>query len=616
MKNIKKVEIEVKLESGEKFDFSVKPCEEKVCKMKTIEMIIGGEEIPFVNIKSINPGEYVESVAYRFILDMKNYSKVIAPDSGRWYLRHTSLIDFWKNCREFTSDISDVKMPLFIFLNESGNAETAVGVIGRNWETEFSIIEPESNRALNVHTGQIVLQIKKGTKDYSLHTRELEEYLYLFSAKESKRIPWMLIQRHFSDVLRKQYDLKDIYNENAFEPIWCSWVDWDSKEINTKMLLESMEEGVKTGIKNFIIDDGWYGHGLDSDYSTEMNIGDWEPDKNKIPDMHQLVEKAHKMGARTIIWCAPHAVAKYSKAYKQNYKLLLADEGGKPVMNEPQYHSYCFCCPESRKEMVDICVKLFKNWNFDGAKYDLFNWIPNYKCKSPYHTHDTESAIEGLEMTLEEIWKRTTEIKPSNIIELKQNYGTPFFSQYGSLMRAGDAPFDGETNFQRMIHIQSYTPYALNDYQTFTKQDSEIDVAVAIIKMLAVGIPAYGVNFKKLSEDVKKVIKHYNEFFHINKRVLKEPRVPLNANNTVIKIDSDNVNYIFVLLEQEVIQVSERCVIFNGTYSEYLTINCHNKEWCNVQIFDCKGNKMGNLTIEKGLSQIECPCGGRVFVEK
>lgn len=229
------------------------------------------------------------------------------------------------------------------------------------------------------------MKIKKGSKDYSLHTRELEECIYLFSAKESREKPWMLIQRHFSDIQREQYNLKDIYNENAFEPIWCSWVDWDSKDIHTEMLLENMEEGVKLGIRNFIIDDGWYGNGLDSDYSTEMNIGDWGPDENKIPDMRYLVDAAHKMGARPIIWCAPHAVAKASKAYKKNYRLLLSDESGNPIMNAPQYNSYCFCCSEARKEMIKICVQLLEKWDFDGAKYDLFNWVPNYKCKSPYH---------------------------------------------------------------------------------------------------------------------------------------------------------------------------------------------------------------------------------------
>lgn len=114
----------MKLESGEKCNFSVKPSEKKDFKMDTMEVSISGEGMPRISIKTLDSENFVESVSYKFYLDMRNYSKVIAADSGRWFLRYTSLIDFWRNCREFKSDISDIKMPLFIFLNAACNAET------------------------------------------------------------------------------------------------------------------------------------------------------------------------------------------------------------------------------------------------------------------------------------------------------------------------------------------------------------------------------------------------------------------------------------------------------------------------------------------------------------
>lgn len=615
MNNINEVEIIITLESGEMCSIKTTPGEEVDVCMHNIKLSVDGSLMPNIKCNTVEKNKKIESIAYRFTLAMRNYSKVIVPDSGRWYLRYSSLIDFWRSCREFSSNISDIKIPLFIFLNNSGNAESAVGVIGINRETKFSIIEPESNRALNVHTGHIVLEIKKGSKNYPLHKNIFNEKLYLYSANGSKGIPWVLIQREFTNLQRKEFNLVDTMNENAFEPIWCSWVDWDSKDINTKMLLENMKIGISLGIKNFIIDDGWYGNGLDSNYSTEMNIGDWKPDPKKISDMAELVDKAHKVGAKLIIWCAPHAVAKKSNSFEKNYKLLLSDKLGNPIINAPQYYSYCFCCEKSRKKMADICVMLQEKWGFDGAKYDLFNWIPDYNCESPYHKHDINSAIEGLELMLEDVYKRTSKNNPSHIIELKQNYGTAFITQYGHLMRAGDSPFDGETNFQRTLHIQSYTNNALNDYQTFTKYDSIEDIAISIIKMIAVGIPAYGINFSKLDNKTMSVFKNYNEYFHNHKKTFKNERVPLDSDCQIIKVIGEEEVIIFRLAENRVITIDNKVTIINGSYSKELVINNKNKNKFIAKIYDCIGNYMGYKIINSKISCILVPVGGLIVLE-
>ena len=77
---------------------------------------------------------HIKTVAYKFVLFMNNYSKITAPDSGRWFLRNTSLIDFWKNSKEFSSNIGDIKIPLFMFLKDNGYVGDAVGIIGQNRE--------------------------------------------------------------------------------------------------------------------------------------------------------------------------------------------------------------------------------------------------------------------------------------------------------------------------------------------------------------------------------------------------------------------------------------------------------------------------------------------------
>lgn len=607
-------EIEVTLVSGQKERFeALEFGKDYTFVTEAIDMSIKLNQRADVDI-TVKNGSRISTVFYKFVLGMNNYSKVIAPDSGRWFLRNTSLIDFWKSCKEFSSNIGDIKLPLFMFLKDDGYVGNSVGVIGENLETEFRILEPESNRALNVHTGHITLGVQRGNQAYPLNAAEYHEAVFYFRAMDGENKPWMLVQREFSEQIHKKYQLEDQYSQNALEPMWCSWVDWDSSDINTEMLLSNMEAGVQLGIKNFIIDDGWYGNGLDSAYSVDMNIGDWEPDIDKIPDMKRLVEKAHQLGAKPFIWCAPHAVAEKSAAYKQNHAYLIADEDGKPVLNEPQYYSYCFQCEKSREIMADICVKLIEKWGFDGSKYDLFNWVPNVPCKNPNHTHDVSSMIEGFEKTLELIHKKTKKIKPEHMVELKQNYGTPFNMQYGNLMRAGDSPFDLETNFQRTLHIQSYTPYALNDYQTFTDNDSAEDVACIIIKMMAAGVPSYGMNVAKLSEDVKEVIKYYNSLYSYNLDDFRNFRIPLNPNNTAMYMEGRDNDFVFLLSQSRCAEFARDTLIFNGTYNKNLLIKKNNSGAYFAVIRDCKSQVTAKKTFENELVEVDVPVGGSIQI--
>lgn len=264
--------------------------------------------------------------------------------------------------------------------------------------------------------------------------------------------------------------------------------------------------------------------------------------------------------------------------------------------------------------MADICVKLIEKWGFDGSKYDLFNWVPNVPCKNPNHVHDVSSMIEGFEKTLELIHKKTKKIKPEHMVELKQNYGTPFNMQYGNLMRAGDSPFDLETNYQRTLHIQSYTPYALNDYQTFTDNDTAEDVACIIIKMMAAGVPSYGMNVAKLSDDVKEVIKYYNNLYSYNLDNFRNFRIPLNPNNTAMYMEGAENDYVFLLTQNRCVEFARDTLIFNGTYNKSLLIKNNGDDPYFAVIRDCKGRVSGKRAYENDLVEIEVPIGGSIQI--
>lgn len=557
------------------------------------------------DLKQASQRTCISSLAFDFTFPLQNFSAVIGPDTGRWYFRYLSVIDFWKNMRSTQSYIGEIREPLFVFQDNDGYVNYAFGVLAPSVEMQFDVLEPTSNRALNVHTRCVHISISLGTVDYPLNSSHFNCSLFIYDRSQAQtESTWLDIHRSYTDQLRQLVSPNMHRCLDAFAPIWCSWVDWASKDLSTDMLIKNIDDGISVGISNFILDDGWYGNGLDSEYSEEMDIGDWIPDANKIPNIHYLVEYAHKRGSRLLIWCAPHAVGRASRAFDTYRNLLISDKNENPIINPPQYYSYCFCNAQARERMVEICMNLAL-MGFDGLKLDLFNWIPIDKCESKKHTHDIMSPMQGLQAVLREVRSRTNSIKNNFLIELKQDYATGPNTQYGDLIRAGDSPFDAKTNFSRMIHIQGYTPKALNDYQSFTSADSPQDVACMIIMMMSVGVPSYGCDFSKLSDSQLSVIKYYNNWYSRHKIQLSNYRVPTSPFNSVMKARGDRTIY-FVVSPHPVITIKEKkCAILNGTFTDSISLKLNGKYKYTANIIDCYGgclvehkNLFGDITVK------------------
>lgn len=561
-------------------------------------------------LKQAHQASKLSKLAFDFTFPMQNLSAVIGPDSGRWFFRFSSVIDFWKNSRSTKSYIGEIREPLFVFAGDDGYVDYAFGVFAPSIEMQFDIIEPVSNRALNVHTGNVHIRISLGTVDYPLNSSRFDCGLFIYDRKEAKTASnWLDIHRSYTNQMQRFADFDEHRCLDAFAPFWCSWVDWDSKDLSTEMLINNIENGTKVGVSNFIIDDGWYGNGLDCGYSEEMNIGDWCPDAEKIPDICYLIECAHNLKARVLIWCAPHAVGRASSAFREYQNLLLSDKDGKPIINQPQYYSYCFCNAKARLRMVEICTSLAL-LGFDGIKLDLFNWVPIDECKSTQHSHDIVSPMQGLQMVLSEISARTHDIKKNFIIELKQDYSTGSNSRYGDLIRAGDSPFDIRTNFLRMLHIQGYTPKALNDYQSFTSADSPQDIACIIIVMMSVGVPAYGCDFSKLEHSQLSVIKYYNNWYSCHHIQLSNYRDSVATTGAVMKATGDCSIYFAVSSSSFITIIEDKCIVLNGTFSDSVPLRLRENLIYTADINDCFGKRLNAYRNLYGDLTLKVPKGG------
>jgi hypothetical protein len=479
-------------------------------------------------------GDALARVSYRLTTPLRNYHEVIVPDTGRSYSTQTQLVGFWGSRQR--SRANNVRMPVYILTGLDGRTALAFGVIGENFETDFLVREPAQRRALVAWMKRLTLEIRRGTDDYPIPASATEaqddgaliEHLYLLDGPRPGHETYLHTLRDFAAHLARIKRLAPRTTDAALEPYWCSWTDWFSGDVTAEVILDNVREGVKLGIRNYIIDDGWFGPALDNDLDVALNIGDWREDAAKIPDLRALVREVQAEGGRAIIWCAPHAVAPAAECFAGRRRLLIADAAGEYLMTPNGFHSLCFMCPEARETMAGLCASLIERYGVDGAKYDLFNCVADAPCRSREHAHDTSSMIEGLARTLRLIDERTRAVRGDYLTELKQNYATPHLYACGTCVRAGDTPYNAEGNFLRTAYVNAYTPYSLNDYQTINNHDAPAAAAAIVVKMLAVGIPAYSMDLPALAEPHRRLLLFLHGWYAANLDAFRGCRTPLD----------------------------------------------------------------------------------------
>ena len=522
-------------------------------------------------------GDRLDRVAYSISQGLRNYWQVVVPDSGRDYVDSLQLIYFWGRHRQ--SRASTIRMPVFIFTLPDDQAGLVFGVFGSNIEMQFSCRQPAINRALVAWSKRLEVEALVGgeagviTESALNPDGSLTQFVYFRDENSLKETNWHGALAGFSDEMSRRLGVQPASNPPSLLPFWCSWTDWFSGDVTHKVIMDNVREGVRLGIKNYIIDDGWFGPGLDSDFDVKLNIGDWSEEKSRIPDLRKLVDEIHSAGANAIIWCAPHAVSPDSNAFASHHWLLIRGEDGYMTTSN-LFHSLCFRSPRAREVMADICVDLINKYGVDGAKYVLSNCGVKDDCRSDEHDHDTPSMVEGLHKTLELIDRKTRSIKPDYIIELKQNYATPHLMNYGTLVRAGDTPYDPRGNFLRTAYIHAYTPYTLNDYQSITNSDTPAQAAAMVIRMMAVGVPSYSMDLPALRESHKRILRFFHEWLERNPQWNHCRRQAVCDDLECWRGSIDNKDIYFVLKMKAPLDLSDgrSCQIIYGGFDDKLVL--------------------------------------------
>ncbi len=554
-------------------------------------------------------GDRLAEISHRYTTPLRNFNNVIIPDGGREYPATVQTIYFWDFCK--SSLVSNVRTPLFIFCGQNGNASFAFGLIGKEYERDFRCVEPFNSRALLAYTRRLTTEIVCHIPD-EYRDSSFTEHIYLKDETEECSASWVELLSDYYRFRTEKEGTSYPFVQKGMYPLWCSWTDWFSDNVTEQVILDNVRAGVSLGIKNYIIDDGWFGPGLDNPYEVKLNIGDWTPDQKKIKDLKKLSAQIHDEGANALIWCAPHAVGIEAKCRSERLPYLMRDKNGELIETGNKFNILCLRNPQARKIMADICADLIVKYDTDGAKYDLYNCIPATACCSCEHEHDTDSMIVGLEKTMQCIWQRVSEVKSDYIVELKQNYGGSRLAQYGTMMRAGDTPYCPDGNFMRTAYIQAYTPYAINDYQTISDRDTPLSNARVIIKMISVGIPTYSMDITALSEENRAVVRFLNTWYidNIVERGNYKRHAITGALDTWAIYGEKEDLYFLVNTAQNLTVAPKDFQVLNGCGNAFLILQTEAEAIFDLQYYDIFGKLIKTETrdLQSGIKLDKTVC--------
>ncbi len=554
----------------------------------------------------------IERVIYTFSLPLLNFGKVIVPDSGRFYMNHFLPRQVWS--RKFTLTGRAFGNPFLALLDLHERPLFALGLLGDLKDTEFHFFSPGANRknSLTVQGGRLKFRITKPIgKGITLGKMKVfEDGFYVGGGAKT----WWHELRNYGRKYQAIRNLKFYKTERAFYPAMCTWRVVNSDHITHEWVVKAAKAAADLGLKAFIFDDGWYGHGLDS-VSMVIDVGDWPISvPGKFDDIRETIKELKKIGINPILWYCPICVGPHSKNLER-YRPYLAHVNGELYKCPAGFHTLCVRNPEARRIMVENLLRLI-DYGAGGVKIDLFDYMPEEPCDAD-HEHDVPTTSDGIRLIYRELFEAARKKDPNFMYSIKNNYGNVELSVYASVVRGGDSPFDPNIMMLRSMYPSAYVPVVHNDYGIWTEYESPQHLALILIRQVSMGVPNFTINPLKMPEKQKEIMRAWLNLFNSLLPLYRDGDFePLDPSLQVWKRDDGKTAMITVLhpaREIPFIPYRDRILILNATsHEEIFVAETESDDAMEYKAFD-----FSHKPIDRGYREIRgrirVPVGG--FVE-
>lgn len=555
----------------------------------------------------------VESVEVRFTVPIANFSKVILPDGGREYI-------FRDRALFLRSQVTQVSAPndghpFVALVDQAGETVYSYGPVSFLRESTCRCVDPQLSARKAMRGGHDVLTLAFRLPSEGWRygaTTAIEETVY-----RSRGAPtWFHALRRYTALCREHHHVTYPHNPRAYDPTWCTWTAWCSDRMTEETVLQNARIARDLGIRSVILDDGWFGPGLDTD-DRPLNIGDYHPDPAKFPDLPGLVRRLHDLGMDVLLWYAPTCISPDSRTFARMQDHVIRYQG-EPVLAPNGFYNLCPYDPAVRAHVRAETERMLAETGADGFKVDLYNTLPAAPCDAP-HPHETQSMIEGVRNLEREIWEALTRLRPDGILELKQNYGNVVSARWGTMVRAGDTAYDTDTNFHRCAYLQAYAPVTHNDYFACSVHDAPRDLALMLIKYITGGVPTFSLDLTKQPPATLDVIRVWLAFYDAHRAQWAQPREPLDPRLETWRLGDAHTTILAALFGAAEIHLpaAAETILLNGTARDRLYLRPATPGPASVELRDHLLQPVGREQVDlQDGAALSIPSGGMATITR
>lgn len=377
---------------------------------------------------------------------------------------------------------------------------------GGNYKLNFELDEFNT---LNITAG-----INPYASEYTLasgKTFKTPEMVYTYSSNGAGDA-----SRNLHDWARKD----GLYNPESIRPIVLNSWEGVYFSFEEKTLMEMIDGASELGIEVFVLDDGWFGNNYPRN-SDQMGLGDWQVNKNKLPNgIDNLAKYAKSKNLKFGIWIEPEMVNPQSDLAKKHPEWIVKSEGREITtwrnqwvldLTNPEVQNFVF-------DVFDSVLKLSDNISY--VKWDANRHIES--AGSTWLEADRQSHF-WIEYTLGlyKVYEKIRENYPDVFIQACSSGGGRV--EYGSLKYHQDFWTSDNTDAYSRVFIQYGTNFIYPAIATgahFSHVPNKLTERIIPAKfrmdMAMTGRLGFEMKLKDLSseesKDLKNAIKDYKEF--------------------------------------------------------------------------------------------------------
>lgn len=304
--------------------------------------------------------------------------------------------------------------------------------------------------------------------------------------------------------------------ELARLPMYSTWYSYH-QAVDAASLLREVEIGKELGYEAIIIDDGW--QTLDSQRGYAFT-GDWTPER--IPDMRGFVDDVHERGMKILLWYAMSLMGERADAYPLfEGKYLRYWDGQGAYVLDPRY-------PEVREHIIGTYRDAILDWDVDGFKLDFLGFFiaTDTTALTVADGRDYASVSQATDRLMTDIMLELRKVKPSVMIEFRQNYIGPLMRKYGNMFRAGDSPNAAVDNRVRTIDLRLLSGNtAVHSDMFMWHYEEPVEKAALQFLNILFSVPQLSVRLEDIPDDHRRMVSHYTAYWRENRETLLEGRL-------------------------------------------------------------------------------------------